>query len=314
MSLGRRARNAVKRRWKAAFTLGQRLGVDVLPRHFYSSVPDFCDLKGDDRWRKPYDLHGILGRDLDGQEQEIRRWMSVNVYDHLRANDVLAAARDEQGEGGYGDADGDALFAFIATNRPAKILQVGCGASTALILAAARFAGYAPELCCIEPFPSDYLVELEKSGQIRLIAEKAEHVTVDEYLKLASGDLLFIDSTHATRPGSDVHHLILRVLPRLCETSGINVHVHDTQLPYDFGPNLMGPGDLFFGGESTLLQAFLTHNPRCGIACSLPMLHHGRPDLLAELLPHYTPVATNRGLNPPDHYGQTPSATYLLTQ
>jgi len=32
--------NAVKRLLARAFAVGQRLGVDILPRHFYSEIPD----------------------------------------------------------------------------------------------------------------------------------------------------------------------------------------------------------------------------------------------------------------------------------
>jgi len=58
--------------------------------------------------------------------------------------------------GGFGPTEADFLYCFIATKRPRKIVQVGCGVSTAVILLAAQEAGYKPEVVCIEPYPSRF--------------------------------------------------------------------------------------------------------------------------------------------------------------
>ena len=102
---------------------------------------------------------------------------------------------------------------------------------------------------------------------------------------LKPGDLLFVDSTHAVKPGGDVNYLILEVLPRL--QAGVWVHFHDISFPYDYEPSLFKT--LFFWAESTLLQAFLACNPRYAIVLSLSMLHHARQTELKEILPSYQP-------------------------
>jgi hypothetical protein len=303
----RSLRNLAKRNFKRVFELGQRLGVDVLPRHFYSSIPDFRALRADDRWRTAYDMIGVAGAHLDEQEQALRNVMSRQTSELLRSQRVYEDACAENGEVGYGPADGDALFAFFRAHRPARVVQIGCGVTTAII----RRASDAVALTCVDPYPTQLLKRLSAEGKITLLPEKAEHFDAARLADLVAGDMLFVDSSHATRPGSDVHHVIFRVLPRL--PAGVWIHFHDINFPYDFGPNILGPSDLFFGGESGLLHAYLIHNPRCRIAFSLSMLHHARPEVLKELLPHYTPVKTDRGINPRGWEGATPSATYLLT-
>jgi hypothetical protein len=307
----RAVRNFVKGHFKRAFEFGQRLGIDVLPRHFYSSIPDFRALRRDDRWRRPYDMAGVAGTDLDVQLELLRSWLAEPVHQRLARGDVWCDACSANGEPGYGPADADVLFAFIHATRPARMIQVGCGVSTAVILSAAREAGHAIRLTCIDPYPTALLRKLAGEGAIDLLPEPAEHVPEARLADLSEGDCLFVDSSHTTKPGSEVHHLIFRVLPRL--TSGVWVHFHDINFPYDFGPNLFGPGDLFFGAESTLLHAYLIHNSRCNIALSMSMLHDARRQALSEVLPRYTAVATRRGLNPPGAEGQTPSATWLRT-
>jgi hypothetical protein len=123
-----------------------------------------------------------------------------------------------------------------------------------------------------------------------------------------AGDLLFVDSTHAMRPGSEVNRIVLDVLPRL--PPGASVHFHDIYFPYDYQSTVLRT--LFFGGESTLLHAFLIHNRRYSIAVSLSMLHHACPEQMQLWLPNYRPAAMHYGLHEggaaPGHF---PSATYL---
>ena len=65
--------------------------------------------------------------------------------------------------------EADVLFAFVASQRPANIFQIGCGVSTALCLAAARFAGYTPRITCVEPYPTALLSRLAAEGRVELI-------------------------------------------------------------------------------------------------------------------------------------------------
>lgn len=308
-------RNLIKRNFKRAFELGQRLGVDVLPRHFYSSIPDFRALRRDDRWRRPYDMTGVAGANLDQQE----RWLDLVMSDQSTSSarrqlaqlQVYQEACRLNGEPGYGPADADVLFALVASEKPTRVTQIGCGVSTAIILAAAGEVGHTVKLTCIDPFPTPLLKRLANEGAITLLAEPAEHVDAARLCDLGNGDVLFVDSSHTTKPGSEVHHILFRVMPRL--PGGVWIHFHDINFPYDFGPNIFSPGDLFFGSESTLLHAYLIDNARCHIAFSLSMLHHARPEVLSSLLPNYQPVKTDRGINPPGSEGRSPSATWLKT-
>ena len=50
--------------------------------------------------------------------------------------------------------------------------------------------------------------------------------------KLEAGDVLFIDSSHVAKTGSDVNYLFFEVLPRL--RRGVRVHVHDIFLPIEY--------------------------------------------------------------------------------
>jgi len=254
---------------------------------------------------------GVNGTALECQLQFVRECCPAALQGRLRQGGIHEYACKENGESGYGPTEADFLFCFIATKRPARIVQVGCGVSTAVILLAAKEAEYQPQITCIEPFPTPYLVRLAEGNRIRLIQEKAQEAGLEVFCGLDAGDLLFIDSTHAVRPGGEVNRLILEVLPRL--KTGCLVHFHDIYFPYDYQSSVLTT--LFFGGESTLLHAFLINNCRYSIAASLSMLHHGCPQELQSIFPNYRPAPMNDGLHlSPANPGHFPSATYLMVK
>jgi hypothetical protein len=304
----RKSKNLIKNTVSWIFKTGQKIGVDILPRHFYSQVPDIAELQKDLYWKLPFEMIGVRGMELKGQIQFINQICSgVNNAD---LNKVHENAIAENGEGGgYGPIEAEFLFCFVKKIKPAKVIQVGCGVSTAIILRAAQSAGYSPRIVCVEPFPTPYLMQLEKKGLIKLIKEKAQKVEEELLLDLSSNDLFFVDSTHTVKAGSEVNKIILQVLPKM--PAGVWVHFHDIVFPYDYTRNLLN-GDLFFWGESTLLHAFLINNDRFAVKLCQSFIHYNSPESLKSVFADYIPRANDEGLEMPqgDHF---PSSLYLIT-
>lgn len=289
----RALKTLAKSGWHRTFRMLQRAGINLLPAHFYSCVPDLDDLKRRDDWRKPRSMYGIAHRDIDAQLVLLGEWFAP-LGDGRRRRSVHAEAIVGGGaDGGYGEIEAEILFAFVAANKPGRIVQVGCGVSTAVIVMAAEAVGHRPEIVCIEPYPSPYLKEAEKRGAIRLVARPAQLVDYRQLAALDAGDFLFVDSTHAVKPGSEVNYLIHEVLPRLGD--GVWVHFHDIYFPYDYARGTLDD-DLFFPQESTLLYAFLTGNERYRLEASLSMIHYAAADRLRQLVPSYRPNDQADGL------------------
>jgi hypothetical protein len=199
----------------------------------------------------------------------------------------------------------------VASRKPAKIIQVGAGASTAIIQRAAREAHCEPRVVCVDPYPTAFLTRLAASGDIELVTRPAQALAPDELADLGAGDLLFVDSTHTVKPGSEVNHIVLEVLPRLAP--GVFVHFHDIRFPYDYSSMILKT-DLFFWSESVLVHAFLAQNSHIRILVSFSMLHHERPSRLRELLPAYCRASFVDGLRIGTHEaGHFPTALYLET-
>lgn len=291
---------------RRAFVFGQAMGVDVLPRHFYSEIPSIQTLRKSHAWRKRYTMKGIAGADCQQQLAFVRDCCPEPLIERLREIRVFEQACRRNGEEGFGVVEADFLFCFVAAYRPARIVQVGCGVSTAVCLMAANQAGYHPEITCIEPYPNRFLQEADRIGEIRLIEQKVEEANFDVGTHLRAGDLFFVDSTHTLGPAGEVTRIIIEMLPEL--PAGAWVHFHDVVFPYDYSRRVLS-SELFFGHESALLLAFLTYNTRFAIAASLSMLHYDCPDELRQLLRNYVPAGNDQGLlTTPGHF---PSSTYL---
>ncbi|MBN4060295.1 class I SAM-dependent methyltransferase [Planctomycetaceae bacterium AH-315-I19] len=277
--------------------IGQRFGVNITPVHFYSDIPNFRVLRASEKWKRPYTFQAVAGTDLDSQLAFVQD-ACAPYTDRLAQKDIHTSACEHNGAAGFGCGEAAFLYAFARRHKPQRIIQIGCGVSTAVLLMAADDEpGYTPEIICIEPYPTDYLLELSKQGRITLIQEFAQDVSIERLTDLSEGDLFFVDSTHTLNPGSEVSCAILEVLPRL--RAGTWVHFHDIQFPYNYGPNLMST-DIFFCREELMLHAFLACNTRYELAASLSWLHNERCDELTSALVDYSPCAADRGLKTSD--------------
>src|SRR4029079_12969350 len=106
-----------------------------------------------------------------------------------------------------------------------------------------------------DPFPG--VVSEGLPGLSRLERIGAQQVPLETFESLESGDVLFVDTTHTVKVGSDVNFIVLEVLPRLRE--GVHVHLHDIFLPYEYPRKWLEDYGLYWT-EQYLVHAFLVYN------------------------------------------------------
>lgn len=121
--------------------------------------------------------------------------------------------------------DAAAAYAIVRATRPQRIVEVGSGHSTRFLARAVADEGLATRITAIDPAPRASLAGLA----VEWMKRRVETVDVALFASLEAGDILFIDSSHQVKPGSDVAFLMDEVLPRLA--SGVRVHFHDIFLP-----------------------------------------------------------------------------------
>lgn len=246
----------VEKRALTFFHQAEQAGVHVLPAHFYSPVPDVANLPK--AWLRPW---------KEGGGWNLRTEAQLHLLAGLgKWAPELEAFPDERAAGEPGfywnnstlcAGDASVYYALLRELRPRRIVEVGSGMSTMVALAAAERNGPTP-MVCIEPFPSAALERALAEGGGELLRAPVQEVDDRVFAQLEAGDILFIDSTHVCKAGSDVNHLILRVLPMLAP--GVIVHFHDIFLPWDMPDEWIFEKRIFWN-EQYLLLAFLMQNP-----------------------------------------------------
>jgi hypothetical protein len=110
--------------------VGQRVGVDVLPRHIYSEIPNIRALKQNRSWQRPHSLVDVAGADIDHQLRWLREICPSELALMLPSLELFRRAGEANGALGYGPIEADLLYCFVRTHAPRRMIQVGAGAST----------------------------------------------------------------------------------------------------------------------------------------------------------------------------------------
>jgi len=121
--------------------------------------------------------------------------------------------------------DAAAAYAIVRKTKPRRIVEVGSGHSTRFLARAVADGALRTEITCIDPEPRATIAGL----RVELLRTAVQDVPVSVFEPLEAGDILFIDSSHQVKPGSDLEFLLGRVLPALA--SGVRLHFHDIFLP-----------------------------------------------------------------------------------
>jgi hypothetical protein len=163
--------------------------------------------------------------------------------------------------------DAEILYSLVRHLRPARIIEIGSGITTLLSAAAIRKnqqedPSYDCSFTCIEPYPVRLDMQALPSN-FKVIPTRAQAVSPDLFQELEAGDILFIDSSHVCRTGSDVNFELLEIVPAL--NPGVWIHFHDIFLPWEY-PRSWVLGARRFLNEQYLLQAFLSFNPKFEVA------------------------------------------------
>jgi len=157
----------------------------------------------------------------------------------------------------YGD--GVVLHCILRFLQPSRIVEIGSGFSSALILDTnERNLGTSMRCTFVEPFP-DRLTSLLKDSdyeQTEIITAPLQDVDLGLLHSLRANDVLFIDSSHVSKIGSDVNLLIFQVLPAL--QKGVFVHFHDIFYPFEYPDLWVYEGRAW--NEAYILRAYLQAN------------------------------------------------------
>lgn len=246
--LGRKAKYRIYNRVSTLFPAG----------HFYSPVVDPVDMQSREEqiWHGRDEMPGIV-------------WNAENQLDLLNifriyTADINYPVKKSAGEVGYhydNDQfpvlDAEVLYCMLCYFKPKHMIEIGSGFSS-LITADVNRRILKGELnfTCVEPYPRQFLVD-GVPGITRLVQSKVENLDLNFFSVLEAGDMLFIDSSHVAKTGSDVNYLFFEIIPRL--KKGVLIHAHDIFLPDEYSKKWV-IDEARGWNEQYLLRAFLQFN------------------------------------------------------
>ena len=273
---------------KLLFLLGQKLGINVTLNSFLSPIPDLTELR-DDLWLKRSELVGIDMRE-EGQIDLLSCFESEykNEYELFPRNEPVRPDEYYVNNKSFESVDGEIAYCMVRHFKPRNIMEVGSGYSTYLMAHAILKNKEENErhdcyLTAIEPYPNPTL-KAGFPGLSKLIDQKVQNVPLSEFSKLSNNDILFIDSSHVVKIGSDVQYEYLEILPRL--RKGVIVHIHDIFLPAEYRREWLFDRH-FFWNEQYLLHAFLMFNSSFEVLWAGSYLHLNNPDALEKAFSSY---------------------------
>ena len=294
-----------------SFFCMDQAGIHILPKHFYSPIPDYAWLKKNkELWSGRVELYGVEW-DLDRQIQWLTEACSP-FYGEVAGLDFYQNAISNEWGLGFGAIESQVLHCVVRSLAPSRILEIGSGVSTACMVDAVKRNALEgkgkTEITCIEPFPQP---SFKRLAGIRHIPSLCQSVPNALFSELGNGDLLFIDSSHTVKTGSDVVKIYLEIIPSL--PPGVTIHIHDIYLPYLYPRDTLTH---YWGWQETvLLTALLTNNSHLSVLACLSALHYDRTQELQSLLSDYRPQANDQGLQPSStpSQGHFPASLWLRT-
>jgi Methyltransferase domain len=272
------------------FSLGQRLGLNITRNNFYSPIPDLSELD-DDLWSRRSELVGINANEKK-QLELLASFVSTyrDEYDQFPLEKTAILHEYYVNNSGFESVDGEILYCMIRRFKPHRLIEIGSGFSTRLIVQSIlknkeENDQYGCHYTTIDPFPHGIVREgFPHFSSSQLICKKVQHVPLSEFSTLSENDILFIDTSHVLTTGGDVAYEYLEILPRL--NKGVVVHIHDIFLPAEYSKAwLFGPGKFF--NEQYLLQAFLAFNNSFEVLWAGSYMHLNHPDALEKAFSSY---------------------------
>ena len=252
--------------------------------HFYSPIVSKEQIKKREKqiWQGVNKI-GILGIDLKTESQLLLVAQLSSFYSELPFKEEKHPNfRYYYNNNYFNYSDAIILYSLIRLKQPKKIIEIGSGYSSAVMLDTNElFFNNQIDLTFIDPYAErlNSLITEKDRKHSTIIEKDVQEISTDIFKNLEAGDILFIDSTHVSKTGSDVNYILFDILPIL--KPGVLIHFHDVFYPFEYPKDWVYRS--FNWNEDYILRAFLMYNQQFSIALFPSYLHIHHPAVFAEM-------------------------------
>lgn len=185
----------------------------------------------------------------------------------------------------FGFNDGFTLYSFLRHQPPRNIVEIGSGFSSALILDLSDGILKDTRFTFIEPRPATLrrLMRASDEKRVTIVPSIIQDVELSTFDHLGEGDLLFVDTSHVLKIGSDLSKIFFAILPRL--KPGVVVQIHDVYWPFEYPKEMLDEGRNW--NEIYLARSFLQFNQVFEVLYFTSFLEHKHRKLMEEKMPGY---------------------------
>ena len=229
------------------------------PGHFYSPIVNVEEIE-------EAFLNRIIPESLPGidinNDSMMRLWNDLLPYLHQIpfGDEKSKNLKYHFNNPAFSYGDGSILYAMLRHFKPKRYVEIGSGFSSGCAVDTnALYFDDKISMSFIEPYPKLLKQVLGESGtaKVKIHSVNVQQADLEIFKQLESGDVLFIDSTHVLKTGSDVCYELFEVLPIL--KPGVIIHFHDIFWPFEYGKNWVLEQNRSWS-EIYGLRAFLTNN------------------------------------------------------
>lgn len=257
------------------------------PGHFYSPIVSYKKIK-----KHVDDIFSVKSNQIPGIE--LRETQQIDLLEKLSKMYSSIPFNDEKKHNlryyyknsYYSYSDAVFLHLIIRHFNPKSIIEIWSGFSSAVMLDTNNlFFENKINITFIEPYPKrlfSLLTDYDKKNT-NILTDNLQNIDLEIFDKLNENDILFIDSTHVSKTGSDVNKIIFQILPRL--KKGVLIHFHDIFFPFEYPLDWVKNKNGFGWNEAYILKSFLMYNTDFEIVMFNTFLEHFHEKWFAEHMP-----------------------------
>jgi predicted O-methyltransferase YrrM len=256
------------------------------PGHFYSPLPDLNEISAASDAAPNNPVRELKGINLNvrGQLQHVQQFAAYNCELSL-PDSKSSGCRYYLDNGFFSYGDAVSLFGMMRLYSPTRIVEIGSGFSSALMLDVNDrfFSGRDIDFTFIEPYPSRLLGLINDTDRdaCRIVEEHVQNVPGEIFTALDENDILFIDSSHVAKANSDVLYILFSILPMV--KPGVLIHFHDMLWPFEYPYLWLKEGRAW--NEAYFVRAFLQYNDAFSVSFFNSYLERNHEACLREYLP-----------------------------
>lgn len=266
----------------------------LIGKPYYMPIPEegFVDARLDTLFDLSSDCYEQIDIDAVAQLKLLTEFAAF--HDDMPFTGTVERGRYRRDNSQFFEMDAAVLYCMLRLKQPRRVIEVGSGYSSAVMLDAndalkksgqgIRFTFIDPDCSRLKPLLAASNGEGRSAigeGEVEVIEDLIQNVDPAIFDDLGAGDILFIDSSHVVKLGSDVCLFLGQVLPRLRD--GVIIHFHDIFHNFEY-PRIWAE-QIYPWNESYALKYFLMYNEDFKVLFFNSYLAHRHSDTVFEKLP-----------------------------